>query len=1280
MSTGTYSTKVKDLIENEFNRENFESFLRTVFESADFTASFPISVERYPEKFRETIENAEVLGTYRDSDQNGILFLTVKLKRESSLERARKTQRDFVARILDEYGSDAGLVAFYAPESEVWKLSLVAKSYIYDSEGLKELLSSPKRFSFLLGKGEASKTAFNQLSKLYESKDPTFKELLEIFSVEKLNEEFFSQYLKLFRKLWAEIYKQIKGKVEKPERKSKEAAHQLLNRLTFVYFIQKKRDWFKPLGDETLVDFLVREYKDFIEKNPEKKGTFYSEWLKPLFFSAFSGKRGEINSKYSYLPKRVREVLLQAPYLNGGLFEENELDELEFKVPDEFFLKEDPYEKEKEGVIPFLNSYNFTIVEDLEDDRDVAVNPEFIGTVYEKLVHIDSSSALSNPEKEIDAEGILKGIVYTKEPEIRFMVTQSLLHYLLKRTELPEETVYSFIFDEDFTPQNRKTFEVLEKALNELKVLDPACGSGAFLVGMVDAIYKLYEKLYRFDPEVRKSSYALRKQIIENNVYGVDVMEWAVRIAELRLWLFLLVEADLTPQEVLIKPLLPNLSFKVRPGDSLIEELGGIDFSILRSRRKELRSSVPLSPGIKGKITQLKEKKLKYAKNEEGAPKKDEIEKEELNLFREIVEEKIRELEKKITKEKGKEYHYDKDLFGKELKREKDLFEKERKKKIKEYEEELKKWKKVREALNKGKRPFIYDIDFVEVFYDEDKRGFDIVIGNPPYVRQEKIAPPTENEEDYEDSEWKKLKKEYKEKLQKMVVNLYGEEFKPDGKADLYVYFYFKALSLLNDRGTLSFITSNSWLDVGFGKSLQEFLLRRTKIYSVNDSQSKRSFKEADVNTVIVFTSAPTDRRREKENLENTAKFVMWKIPFEQAVNSREFKDYVQFIEKAEVKVEDKDLTELAENVINTENFRVFPVKHKDLLKDGTKDGKYEGNKWGGKFLRAPNIFFTILKKGKGKLVKLGDIAEVRFGIKTGANEFFYVEDVTDKIDNTELERVENLRDFKSVEEIKKAGLRVIKPSKWGKNARDYKLFIVEKDFLKPVIKSPRELKTIVVREEDLKYRVFMCNKNKSELSGTFALDYIKWGEEQGFNKRPTCRSRKEWWKLPKKHAFIISKRFIDEDFGFFINLNNFFVGDTFFIIESNENKNWQIATFLNSSACSLLLECFGRKNMGEGVLLIYGTEIKPVPVLSELKHTKFSDILKEKKRFSIFTELGFDPNKPIREQEPKPLLDRKALDDIVFDALGLTEEERKEVYYAVAELVQNRLKKAKSV
>jgi hypothetical protein len=168
---------------------------------------------------------------------------------------------------------------------------------------------------------------------------------------------------------------------------------------------------------------------------------------------------------------------------------------------------------------------------------------------------------------------------------------------------------------------------------------------------------------------------------------------------------------------------------------------------------------------------------------------------------------------------------------------------------------------------------------------------------------------------------------------------------------------------------------------------------------------------------------------------------------------------------------------------------------------------EYKGSKWGGKYLRAPDIFFTILEKGKGKLVRLGDIAEVRFGIKTGANEFFYVEDVTERIDfNKVRPKIKNLGEINYLNEVSKNKLRVVC------NRKHDSYWLIEEEFLAPVIKSPRECKSILIRVEDLKYKIFICNKSRKELERTKALEYILWGERQGYHRRPTCASRKIWW------------------------------------------------------------------------------------------------------------------------------------------------------------------------
>ncbi len=1249
---------IKDVFESAFDRSKFTLFVKNLFYNFVET-NLPIEVHN---TFENTIENSVKIGEIKDARDNQIHVLIVTLKRERSLEFARATQRNFVAKYLKDQLIDSALVAFYSVNSSSWRLSFIWRDYSVVTH--KDELSPVKRFSYLLGFNESSYTAQKQFLRFFTEQEennlPTIEDVKNIFSLETVTDEFFDGFLKIFNKLWKHLLKQLKTQKKDYLEVSKETTLQILNRLLFVYFIQKKSEWFEFIPkNKKLIDFLVEEYK----ASNQPPNTFYSKWIKVLFLETFNNNKPILNTHiHKYFPENVRKVLHNMPYLNGGLFSKNDYDSLEFTIPDDLMIDE---------IIAFLNTYNFTIIESMPLDKEVAINPEVIGAIYEKFVNLETTPEL---KEKYETTGSSKGIIYTQEDEINFMCREALVHYINNNFEIPLQTIYDFVFDEDFSLNDVNHYEQLTEAVKNVKIVDPACGSGSFLVGMVNLLNELRKKLIQFNPQENPKDYAIRKEIIENNVYGVDVMEWAVKITELRLWLFLIVESDLKWQELQFEPLLPNLSFKIRPGDSLIEEVGNVDMSAIRENRF-------ISPPLKRKITELKKEKLRYTKNEKGHKAEWEIEKIERDIYRQIIFEKINDLRKEMMVIE-RQNHIAQDSLFNEFNKDKieqiDLFEKQKKEKLKLLQNQLNYWNSILKALAKNLKPFVWDIDFVEIFSDEKKQGFDIVIGNPPYVRQEKIAPPLLNEKNHSNNEWRKIKKAYKEKLRNMVVNLYDAQFKPDGKADLYVYFYFKGLSLLDKKGTFAFITSNSWLDVGFGKTLQEFLLTRTQIYSINDNQAKRSFKEADVNTIIIFTSAPFPKRNSQIPLQHTAKFVMFKKPFAETITKKNLLN----IELSEAKIKNKDLTELVDNIINAKNYRIFPIQQQDLLNDGTRqDGMnkiYEGNKWGGKFLRAPDIFFTILKKGKGKLVRLGDIAEVRRGFTTGANEFFYVEDWTDKIDKSQLEQIENLHGLNSLQEINRKELRVIKPSKWGSNAKDYKLFLVETEYLKPVIKSPRELKTIVVREEDLKFKVLMCNKSKQELKDSFVLDYIQWGEKQKYHKRPTCASRGNWWKLGKRTPGNVLWPMIHND-RISAPLNIFNVQVDHNLFEITHSNYSQIAISLNSSIILFFRELYGRQNLGQGALKTEGVDLVKFLVIEP-------NILKNKEPNhgkivnSIFKELSLDSDLPIRSQQPDPLPDRKALDDIVFDALGLTEDERKEVYWAVAELVKNRLDKARSV
>ncbi|MBU3958049.1 MAG: Eco57I restriction-modification methylase domain-containing protein [Nanoarchaeota archaeon] len=791
------------------------------------------------------------------------------------------------------------------------------------------------------------------------------------FSVEKVTEEFFEDYKKIFFDIRKNIRKQ---RIE--TKQAHEFTLQFLNRIMFIYFVAKKK-WLN--NDPKFMRTLFKEY--YVKGRSEGKfndNSFYEKWLKVIFFEAFNNNfRGN-----KIFPEEVNSILMNAPYLNGGLFKENDLDRLKIEVKDDLFKE----------IFNFFEKYNFTIKEYSPLDVEVAVDPQMIGYVYESLANV----AENIYEQEEDLRGDW-GIFYTPRVEVDFMCRRTLTEYLSKHTDIPKEEIYEFVFDDDKTSvkkkfSQKKYWNKIEEAFESLSVIDPACGSGAFLVGMLNVLSGLYKIVYAGLGRER-TDFEIKKRIAGRFLYGVDVMPWAIYAAELRLWLQLIVETEFKIEQLKKEPLLPNLNMNLRVGDSLMQEIGGLSFNL---RSNNLKSH------LKDRLNRLKKEKQDYFDNRStgrlGSTENmqkwaEEIRKEEMKLFHEIIDDRIDSRKNNIEsmeneiKKNGKQIG----LFGAEINVEGDVYLKEKEKiakkekEIKEYEEEINRLKKLKMQLDKPeKKPFIWDIDFAEIF--GDKGGFDIVIGNPPYVRQEKISPPNKQKDEASSED----RKEYKEKLIKSVQNRFPVVESINRQSDYYIYFYFHGLSLLNENGTFCFITSNSWLDVGYGKDLQEFLLKYAPITAIYDNP-KRSFAHADVNTIIALFGAPKFKEEKIIGgvkisngytwpmLNHTAKFVMFKKPFEEVLNSKNLIE----IENIKAEKRGEGITELVKNVVKTNDYRAFPISQEDLLEDGWeypeeykngrfKAGSYESNKWGVKFLRAPDIFYTILEKGKDKLVELG--------------------------------------------------------------------------------------------------------------------------------------------------------------------------------------------------------------------------------------------------------------------------------------------------------------------
>lgn len=1067
-----------------------------------------------------------------------------------------------------------------------------------------------------------------------------YKKLREAFSVEKVTDKFFKEYVGVFKSVKDYLLKQVK--------KPKDAhnfTQQLLNRIMFIYFVAKKR-W---LGDD--LKFMSTFWDIYCAGKKEKKykpDTFYTEWLAVLFFEAFNNRF----APRQYFPKELNSILTLAPYLNGGLFTRNRLDDICFELKDSIF----------EQIFTFFNRYNFTIREELPLEEEVAVDPEMIGRVYESLVNLSEESA----------ERSETGIFYTDRVEIDFMSRRSIVEHFYNQLQskgLSKDLIYKFVFakTEDEVKEIEKIvtkhnlWQNIEEALDNLSVVDPACGSGSFLVGMLNILAGFYKLTYK-NLNRPIDDFEIKKQIIGRSLYGVDVVEWACHVAELRLWLQLIVESELSLGDLKIKPLLPNLTFKIRPGDSLVQEIGGINLS--------LRNNRDLSPALKRKLTELKQEKLKFFNNDPSRKYQSEelLLHVELTIFRSIIDEKIQKISNQIkermhriggppgkelfsieevTTQATRQMHFD---MLKEIREQEESA-------IKELNQEREHLYELRSTLDKESKPFVWDIDFVEIFADEFEGGFDIVIGNPPYVRQEKIADPNIPKEKITNEN----KRQYKEKLLHSVQNHFPFIKSLDKKSDLYVYFYFQGLALLNQTGTFCFITSNSWLDVGYGKDLQEFLLNNVKMHAVYDNSAKRSFARADVNTIIAVFSKP-DPKDKKGNLENIAKFVMFKKPFDDVLAI----DNLLKIEKAK-------------EIAKTDDFRVYPKKQLELLEEGweypddtTEEqqkiykftiGKYEGNKWGGKYLRAPDIYFTVLEKGGNKLVRLEKLARIKRGFTSGANEFFY-------LDRAKLKE-------------------------WR----------IEDKYLVPIMLSPRDSKRILIREKDIAFKAFICHDSKKDLKGTNTLKYIEYGENakisikrgskqgqtiKGYHKLETTKNRQMWYDLGQEFIPHLIWSYLHDDSSRIFNnkigylINNVLYGLTL------KNLDWLpvICGFENSTLNVLFIQINGRINYGEGVLSIAVFEVAKVlcidpstidtPYIKKLKNA--IKVLEKREIKSIFEECGFNPHLPIRDQEPNPLPDHKELDDIIFDILDLTKEERKEVYWAVCELVKNRLEKAKSV
>ncbi len=609
----------------------------------------------------------------------------------------------------------------------------------------------------------------------------------EAFSVEKVTQQFYKDFHRLFE--CAEL--RITGVEDDAKRLF---VLKLFNRLLFIRFLERK-GW---LRFDKRRDYLRALWEDY-QATRSDNDTFFGSRLKLLFFSALNNPQ-QRNLIAINQGGQLRALIGDAPYLNGGLFEMDD-DDQTAHVPDDAL---------KPVIEELLYRYNFTITESTPLEIEVAVDPEMLGKVFEELVTGRHES----------------GSYYTPRRVVAFMCREALKGYLQTATSESAEAIASFVDQRDASML--KNPEAVLDALRKVRVCDPACGSGAYLLGMLHELLELRAALFEQKRLDSHTLYERKLEIIQRNLYGVDIDPFAVEIARLRLWLSLVVDDTRNPlDDPNADVSLPNLDFKIEVGDSLLapdpqQKGGSFDNEV---------------------IHQFEEKKAEYMR-----------------------------------------------AHGDEQKR---MLRKE----IEMLREEIRQW-----AHADDVEGFDWRVEFAEVFKDG---GFDIIVANPPYVRQEQIN------------------KAVKAKL----LALYPDA--AEGRSDLYVYFYARGVQLLKAGGMHVFVCSNSWLDVGFGGKLQEYLLQNAHLWAIYDSALERQFASADVNTIISIlrTGRPSD--------DAPTRFVRLNAPFEQAV-------------------------------ADPQHQRVIVRTRAELWRSGLNEqGMYEGDKWGGKYLRAPDIYFTILERGE---------------------------------------------------------------------------------------------------------------------------------------------------------------------------------------------------------------------------------------------------------------------------------------------------------------------------
>jgi len=763
--------ELQHIFESPFDWDNWRKVMDFVFPEFQYA----LQQQDIPLDTAQRKRDAKYIkqhGVTELSDGERIVLYEIALSEKVRLDRNVKSVRKLISSEVFT-GYQIGLGIFHNEVKTKWRFTLVIREF---TPAFTISDKKPESYTYVFGEGERGRTAAERFFELSKKTDKKLKDLEEAFSVEALSKKFFIQYKEIYKKFVDNIIENpsrlnlFKASTkEEQEKLAHDFVKKMMGRIVFLYFLQKK-GWMgcksKWLNGENL--FM----KKLFEASPQD-GSFYLTYLEPLFFDTLNDKRENTDQDCVINGHPFGKV----PFLNGGLFEREE------NHPDSLTLDWDLFRH----LFEVFDTYNFTIIEDDPDFKEVAVDPEMLGHIFENLLE-------ENRKKT--------GAFYTPKEIVQYMCQESLIEYLhtqLSKNIVDEElkeTIRDFVVRQHFVglnDLNQQSDKYVLQALRDIKVCDPAIGSGAFPMGILHEIFRMVEALE--DRDIFQSIWEMdvwdaarvKEDIIQNSIYGVDIEKGAVDIARLRFWLSIIIDEEAP------KPL-PNLDYKIVVGDSLLNKFENLVIDIVWEV-KEGRQTTPKSEEFlkkRSKLLQVISDKQKIYFDTESSNR--------VGLSREIKDLKIdiliNQLEMKIEDDgiinEPKAHNFQKKInFAKAQKIYYQTLE---------WQEAINNLESIK-GTNKTFNHFDWNLDFPEILnpiINKETKGFDLVIGNPPYVRQESIDP--------------KWKSHY--------ITKYPEV--GSGTADLYVYFFDLSFSLTNRGGVINFITLNKFLKTKYGVGLRK--------------------------------------------------------------------------------------------------------------------------------------------------------------------------------------------------------------------------------------------------------------------------------------------------------------------------------------------------------------------------------------------------------------------------------------------------------------------------